>query len=492
MHVLDDGFQHLQLDRDIDLVIVGREDVERPVTLPGGRLREPLDTLVAADAVLTQDEDVVVESPGLDLPVYRLMRSTPGDRGIAAEAAAGQPVLALAGIAAPQRFFDDLRGAGWNVVKTMAFRDHHRYDAEDLVFIAETAGGAGAELILTTEKDYVRLLPLEPLPLPIGFVPLTMQPEPLDEFRAWLAVRAADDSRAGRWLRRRASVIVSSTPRWPASCSWRGCCRCARCSPPARCSAARSTLFDRPHRRLAISNLQAAFPSRSEAECDAIARGMFAHFGRLLTVLLKFSTMPPEQMLARVEFEGEERVARGARAGPRRAAVHRALRLLGDQRARARAGDRSRWRCSRGRSTIRCCTICSSRCARRTGNSVIYRRGAIRRVLRALAANQAVAVLIDQHIQTADAVYVDFFNRPAATTSALAALALRTGAPVVPVFALPLPGGRFRMVYEHAVEPPTRRRSRGPARVHAALHRRARDVRAPLSGAVAVDAPPLA
>jgi len=91
---------------------------------------------------------------------------------------------------------------------------------------------------------------------------------------------------------------------------------------------------------------------------------------------------------------------------------------------------------------------------RSTGNSVIYRRGAIRRVLRALEANQAVAVLIDQHIHSTDAVYVDFFNRPAATTSALAALALRTGAPVVPVFALPLPGGRFRMVYEHPVEPP--------------------------------------
>jgi KDO2-lipid IV(A) lauroyltransferase len=90
----------------------------------------------------------------------------------------------------------------------------------------------------------------------------------------------------------------------------------------------------------------------------------------------------------------------------------------------------------------------------RTGNSVIYRRGAVRRILRALGANQAIAVLIDQHIQTADAVYVDFFNRPAATTSAVAALALRTGAPVIPVFALPLPGGRFRMVYEHAVDPP--------------------------------------
>jgi KDO2-lipid IV(A) lauroyltransferase len=90
----------------------------------------------------------------------------------------------------------------------------------------------------------------------------------------------------------------------------------------------------------------------------------------------------------------------------------------------------------------------------KTGNTVIYRRGAIRRVLRALEGNQAVAFLIDQHMQPADAVYVDFFDRPAATTSALAALALRTGAPVVPVFALPMPGGRFRMVYEHAVDPP--------------------------------------
>jgi KDO2-lipid IV(A) lauroyltransferase len=51
-------------------------------------------------------------------------------------------------------------------------------------------------------------------------------------------------------------------------------------------------------------------------------------------------------------------------------------------------------------------------------------------------------------------VYVDFFDRPAATTSALAALALRTGAPVIPVFALPLPGGRYRFVYERPVPPP--------------------------------------
>src|SRR5207302_11047681 len=89
-----------------------------------------------------------------------------------------------------------------------------------------------------------------------------------------------------------------------------------------------------------------------------------------------------------------------------------------------------------------------------TGNTVIYRQGGVRKILRALAANQGVALLIDQHLISPDVVYVDFFRRPAATTSALASLALRTGAPVIPVFALPLPHGRYRLVYEHPVDPP--------------------------------------
>jgi KDO2-lipid IV(A) lauroyltransferase len=213
------------------------------------------------------------------------------------------------------------------------------------------------------------------------------------------------------------------------------------------------SVLDRGHRRLAIDNLRAAFPVRSESECHAISRQMFSHFGRLLAVLLKFSTMRPEQMLACVEFEGEERVALAHAQGRGvllytghfgfweiNALVH-ALRLK-PMAVLARPLD----------NPLLHDLLESVRTA--TGNAVIYRRGAIRRVLRALDANQAVAFLIDQHMQPADAVYVDFFNRPAATTSALAALALRTGAPVVPVFALPLPDGRFRMVYEHAVEPP--------------------------------------
>ncbi len=211
--------------------------------------------------------------------------------------------------------------------------------------------------------------------------------------------------------------------------------------------------FDRKHRRLALQNLDAAFPSRPAAERAAIARDMFEHFGRLLTVLLKFSTMQPAEMLAHVEFEGEERVRAAHALGKGvllftghfgyweiNALVH-AL-VLDPMAVLARPLDNTMLH------------ELLEQVRGRTGNSVIYRRGAVRRVLRALAANQAVAVLIDQHIQTADAVYVDFFNRRAATTSALAALAMRTGAPVIPVFALPLPGGRFRMVYEHAVDPP--------------------------------------
>ena len=212
-------------------------------------------------------------------------------------------------------------------------------------------------------------------------------------------------------------------------------------------------LIDGVHRRLAMRNLQAAFPLRSRDECRATAREMFAHFGRLLTVLLKFGTMRPDRMLRLVEFEGGDRVAH-AHAQQRGVLlftghfgfweINALVHALAMQPMAVLARPLDNPLLHRLLESVRTST----------GNSVIYRRGAIRKVLRALEANRAVAVLIDQHIQTSDAVYVDFFNRPAATTSALAAIALRTGAPVVPVFALPLPDGRFRMVYEHPVDPP--------------------------------------
>jgi KDO2-lipid IV(A) lauroyltransferase len=212
-------------------------------------------------------------------------------------------------------------------------------------------------------------------------------------------------------------------------------------------------VVDGLHRRVAHRNLARAFPNRSEAERRAIARAAFAHFGRLLFELLKFGTLSPAEMLARMEFEGEDRARQAYAHGKGvlfftghfgfwelQAMVH-AIRVQ-PVGVLARALDN------------RALNELLEAIRQRTGNSVIYRKGTIRQVMRMLHEGRGVAVLIDQHIQPRDAVYVDFFDRPAATTSALAALALRTGAQVVPVFALPLGRGRFRMIYEHAVEPP--------------------------------------
>jgi len=216
--------------------------------------------------------------------------------------------------------------------------------------------------------------------------------------------------------------------------------------------------IDRPHRRIAERNLAVAFPNRSRRERRAIVRAAFAHFGRLLMELLAFSTLSPEAMLARVEFEGEDR-ARLAYAQGRGVLfvtghfgfweLHAMVHALQIQPIGLLARALDNPYLNELLEQIR----------QRTGNFVVYRRGTIRRVMRALEARQGVAVLIDQHIMGRDAIYVDFFERPAATTSAVASIALRTGAPVVPVFALPLGRGRYKVIYEHPVEPP---RTEGP------------------------------
>lgn len=207
------------------------------------------------------------------------------------------------------------------------------------------------------------------------------------------------------------------------------------------------------HRRIALQNIGMALPSKPMDERRDIVRRVFAHFGSVLLELIKVGTLTDEEILARIEFEGEDRL-RQAHAKGRGVllftghfgywevgAIALALRLQ-PMAVMARPLDNPYLH------------HMLERIRTRSGNTVIYRQGAIRKVLQELAANRAVAILIDQHLHTPDAVYVDFFSRPAATTNALAALALRTGAPVIPAFALPLPDGRYRVVYEHAVEPP--------------------------------------
>src|SRR5688500_13407854 len=211
-------------------------------------------------------------------------------------------------------------------------------------------------------------------------------------------------------------------------------------------------LIDGPRRRIALENLAFAFPGRPIEERKALAKAMFAHFGAVLLELMKFGTYSREQMLAAADVEGEDRFRQARRQG-------RGVLFF--------TGHFGYWEMQAMSHAITAEPL--SVLARpldnpylhamledtrtRTGNTVIYRQGAVRRMLRELTAGRDIAVLIDQHLHT-DAIYVGFFRRPAATTSALAALALRTGAPVVPVFALPMPHGRYRFIYEHPVDPP--------------------------------------
>lgn len=189
VHLLDDGFQHFALDRDVDIVLVSSADLGVTATLPAGPLREPADVLVAADAVVCVDEDAVVDIP--HAPVFRASRENGPmvfDETCGTPPPAGAPVFAVAGIADPLPFFEAVRAAGWQVVATRVFTDHYPYTRSDVEGVAAAMRAAGAAAVVTTEKDYVRLLPHRPFRVPVGWVPLTMTPEPADEFRRWLAV----------------------------------------------------------------------------------------------------------------------------------------------------------------------------------------------------------------------------------------------------------------------------------------------------------------
>jgi len=211
--------------------------------------------------------------------------------------------------------------------------------------------------------------------------------------------------------------------------------------------------LDAQRRRVALDNLAHAFPRRTVVEREGIARRVFRHFGRMLFEFLKFSALSADEMLSRVEFEGSDHARQAYAAG------HGVFFLT------------AHFGCWETNGLVHALHLAPiglmarpldnpllhdllERARQSTGNWVIYRKGGIRRTLRALESGQGVAILIDQHIHGADATHVDFFDRPAATTTALAALALRTGAPVIPVFAVPTAPGRYRMIYEHAVELP--------------------------------------
>lgn len=200
VHLLDDGFQHLRLARDVDLLLVDDDDLSDRV-LPAGRLREPLANAAAADAVLVTagnrtEASAVARALGIKA-AFTVHRHLPPARtwsGYPLPDDQPRRVLAFAGIARPERFFAALPSCGWDVAATCAFPDHHPYTPGDLERLAGQARAAGVSWLMTTEKDAVRLPELDVSALSrrgvdIAIVPLSIVIEPAGEFVAWLFER---------------------------------------------------------------------------------------------------------------------------------------------------------------------------------------------------------------------------------------------------------------------------------------------------------------
>jgi tetraacyldisaccharide 4'-kinase len=198
VHVLDDGFQHLQLARDVDLLLVTPDDLRHGAPLPAGWLREPIAAAARADALLVSEGSAAEVREAADrlgierVFVVRVERGAPRlvePPGALVEEPPGTPVVALAGIARPERFFDGLAAGGWQVADRVVFRDHHPFTTADVARVQVRLRRAGAALAVTTEKDLMRWLPLCPLPFALAWVPITARVEPAGEFAQWLEAR---------------------------------------------------------------------------------------------------------------------------------------------------------------------------------------------------------------------------------------------------------------------------------------------------------------
>jgi tetraacyldisaccharide 4'-kinase len=191
--ILDDGFQHLKIKRDVDIVLIDtRRGFDNSRLFPRGPLREPLRCLRRASLlVLTKTEPSqsldeltdVLHSHAPAVPLYHSrykpvsLLETDSGKTFPPQFVQGKRVLAFAGIADPGYFVHVLQGLGAHVVRTVYFPDHHQYTPEDVREISEYRDTV--DLFVTTQKDYVKLqeIPWGVLPLFI----LAIEPEILEE-----------------------------------------------------------------------------------------------------------------------------------------------------------------------------------------------------------------------------------------------------------------------------------------------------------------------
>ena len=188
--ILDDGFQYLPLKGRLNLLLVDKTNpFGNGFLLPRGILREPVKHLQRASYVFLtkskghRDEELEAMirrfNPGAEIiecahkPQY-LQRIDTGER-LPLAALAGRKIGAFSGIAAPESFEAFLRETGAELAYTRRFLDHYRFTHEDLVAVFAEAHAAGVDLMITTEKDAVRIDGREKIPLPCYYLRLEIE-----------------------------------------------------------------------------------------------------------------------------------------------------------------------------------------------------------------------------------------------------------------------------------------------------------------------------
>jgi tetraacyldisaccharide 4'-kinase len=196
VHLLDDGFQHIELARDLDILVTTIGEIPNGRVVPAGRLREPKDAAGRAHFLVVSDATAGAASA--EAWVLGISQSCGSRRMLGAPEPVpgsgfqvpglvppGSTVLGVAGIANPERFVTSLREGGYHVVDSIAFPDHHRYGAKDLGAIEAKMKSAGADAVFTTGKDAVRFEALTPS-FPIYRVPLVVEFDPPDALFAFV------------------------------------------------------------------------------------------------------------------------------------------------------------------------------------------------------------------------------------------------------------------------------------------------------------------
>ena len=186
LHLLDDGFQHRQLARQFDIVLVSEEDLTDKL-LPGGRLREPVTALSRADALVIASTQSAEPFTEFGKPIWRVIRT------LRIPPKPPKRPVAFCGLARPERFFKDLNAKGIEPCALVAFRDHHRYSRREIEKLRKIADRNKADGFLTTQKDLMNLgdlvSQLDPIIVPILEMELLNAGACLDHMLATIETR---------------------------------------------------------------------------------------------------------------------------------------------------------------------------------------------------------------------------------------------------------------------------------------------------------------